>query len=118
MAKLVSGNPESSEKKWRFLDGSRRGAVELESAAIGWGEYLPGWRWSEHVGKQSGEESLAHIGYVVSGQMGIKGADGQETVVSAGEAFEVSAGHDAWCWEIRRVWLWTSSTWTQFIFWG
>jgi len=55
MAKLVSGNPESSEKKWRFLDGSRRGAVELESAAIGWGEYLPGWRWSEHVGKQSGE---------------------------------------------------------------
>jgi hypothetical protein len=96
MAKMVSGNPESSANKWRFLDGSRRGSVELESAAIGWGEYLPGWRWSEHVGKQTGKPSMEHIGYVVSGQMRIKSADGLETVVCAGEAFEVGAGHDAW----------------------
>ena len=96
MGKIVSGNPESSAIRWCFLDGSRRGAVELESAAIGWGEYLPGWRWSEHVGKQTGKPSLAHIGYVISGQMRIRSADGLETTVSAGEAFEVGAGHDAW----------------------
>jgi len=39
---------------------------------------------------------MEHIGYVVSGQMRIKSADGLETVVCAGEAFEVGAGHDAW----------------------
>ena len=93
---MVSGNPELSTKKWRFLDGSRRGAVVLESAAVGWGEYLPGWRWSEHVGKQTGKPSQGHIGYLVSGQMGIRDADGRETAVCAGEAFEVRAGHDAW----------------------
>jgi hypothetical protein len=96
MAKIVCGNPESSTKQWRFLDGSRRSAVVLESAAVGCGKYLPGWKWSECVGKQTGKPSQAHIGYVVSGQMGVRSADGMETTVSAGEAFEVGAGHDAW----------------------
>jgi len=96
MATIVTGNPESSAKAWRFLDGSRRGVVALKSAIVGRGEYLPGWRWSEHTGRQSSKPSQAHIGYVLSGQMKVQSADGQERVVQSGEAFEVGAGHDAW----------------------
>jgi quercetin dioxygenase-like cupin family protein len=96
MANVVAGNPESSANERRFLDGSRRGVVVLESATVGRGEYLPGWRWSEHAGKQTAKPSQAHIGYVLSGQMRIQSADGEETVVHPGEAFEVGAGHDAW----------------------
>jgi hypothetical protein len=86
----------AADKSWTFLDGSRRSAVILESLAIGRGEYLPGWRWSVHVGKETGKSSEAHIGYVLSGRMAIRGADGKEVTVGPGEAFEVLPRHDAW----------------------
>src|SRR6266567_9622560 len=96
MANIVTGNPESSVNERRFLDGSHRGVVVLESVVVGRGEYSPGWRWSEHAGKQTGKPSQNHIGYVLCGQMRIQSSDGQEVVVHPGEAFEVGAGHDAW----------------------
>jgi len=92
----LAKNLDSAEKTWTFLDGSKRSAVILESVAIGRGEYLPGWRWSIHVGKETGKTSAAHIGYVLSGHMAIRGADGKEVMVGPGEAFEVGPGHDAW----------------------
>lgn len=95
MKSIVSKNLDSNEKSWTFLDGSKRSAVILDSAIIGRGTYLPGWRWSEHVGKQSGKKSERHIGYVISGQMVISGPDGKEVRVSPGDAFEISPGHDA-----------------------
>jgi uncharacterized cupin superfamily protein len=87
---------DSAEKSWTFLDGSKRTAVILESVAIGRGQYRPGWRWSSHVGKQTGKTSAAHIGYVVSGHMAVRGADGTEITLGPGEVFEVGPGHDAW----------------------
>jgi quercetin dioxygenase-like cupin family protein len=92
----LAKNLDNAEKIWTFLDGSKRTAVVLESVAIGRGEYLPGWRWSLHVGKQTGKSSAAHIGYVLSGRMAVRGADGKEITVGPGEAFEVGPGHDAW----------------------
>ena len=68
----------------------------LESMTIGRGEYLPGWRWSVHVGRQTGKDSEAHIGYVLAGHMAVQNADGKEIVVGPGQAFEVLPGHDAW----------------------
>jgi quercetin dioxygenase-like cupin family protein len=85
-----------ADKLWTFLDGSKRSRIILESVAIGRGEYLPGWRWSAHAGRQTGTNSEAHIGYVLSGHMAVRGADGKEITVSPGEAFEVGSGHDAW----------------------
>ena len=70
--------------------------VVLASVAVGRGEYLPGWRWSEHAGTQTGQSSKAHIGYVIKGQMLIRGADGGEVLVGPGDAFEAPPGHDAW----------------------
>lgn len=63
---------------------------------IGRGVYKPGWRWSEHAGPQSGTPSASHIGYIESGTMVVRGADGVEVTLGSGQAFEVSANHDAW----------------------
>lgn len=79
-----------------FLDGSKRSVAILDSVAIGRGEYLPGWKWSEHVGKQTGKSSEAHIGLVISGQMMLRTPEGKEVSVGPDEAFEIKAGHDAW----------------------
>ncbi|OGG36720.1 hypothetical protein A2110_00070 [Candidatus Jorgensenbacteria bacterium GWA1_54_12] len=89
-------NLNSNEKSWTFLDGSERTAVILESVFIGRGTYLSGWKWSEHVGKQTGKDSEAHIGYIISGQMVIKGTNGKEMSVGPGDAFEIGPKHDAW----------------------
>jgi quercetin dioxygenase-like cupin family protein len=93
---ITAKNIDSSEKTWTFLDGSRRSVVILGSVAIGRGEYKPGWKWSKHVGPQTGKTSEAHIGYIVSGQMVVQGAGGKEVTVGAGDAFEIGPGHDAW----------------------
>jgi hypothetical protein len=94
--KTISKNLEGAEKSWTFLDGSIRTAVILESVAIGRGTYLPGWKWSEHVGKQTGKTAEHHIGYVVSGRMVVKGDEGKEVSIGPGDAFELASGHDAW----------------------
>ncbi|MGZ5008360.1 MAG: hypothetical protein ACXWFI_12080 [Methylobacter sp.] len=89
-------DPSSSDTRWEFLDGSTRSAVNLRTSFVGIGTYRPGWRWSEHVGKQTGKLSENHIGYILSGSFIVKSANGEESVVGPGEAFELAPGHDAW----------------------
>jgi hypothetical protein len=89
-------NLEPGEMSWIFLDGSTRSAVVLGQLIIGRGTYLPGWRWSEHVGKQTGKTSESHTGYIVSGYMMALDADGKESKVGPGDAFQIAAGHDGW----------------------
>lgn len=96
MSSIVSGNPASSESIRQFLDGSTRSYTLLESAAIGFGVYQPGWRWSVHAGPQTGKSSANHIGYVVHGSMMVMDADGEKREIGPGVAFEVGPGHDAW----------------------
>ncbi len=96
MENIISKNLDIAENQRTFTDGSKRVVVVLESVAVGQGEYLPGWRWSEHAGSQSGKNSEAHVGYILKGRMIIRGADGKETLVGPGDAFEVQPDHDAW----------------------
>ena len=96
MTDVVSKNLNSKDKSWTFLDGSTRTAVILETVAIGRGTYLPGWKWSEHVGKQTGKKSQVHIGYIISGQMEVFTDGDKKIIIGPGDAFEVSPGHDAW----------------------
>ena len=85
-----------SKLSWTYLDGSKRTAVILDTVVIGKGEYRPGWKWSKHVGAMTGKKSKSHIGYILSGEMMIKSANGKETKVGPGDAFEVKPDHDAW----------------------
>ena len=96
MADITAKNLDSAENSRTFLDGSKRTVVVLGSVAIGRGEYLPGWKWSKHARPQTGKNSEAHIGYILSGQMVVRGADGKEATLRPGDAFEVQPEHDAW----------------------
>ena len=93
---LMKNSAGQADLKTDFLDGSSRNAVILQSCAIGMGTYHPGWRWSLHVGAMTGKPSQRHIGFILSGKMMVRDSEGNEWLVKAGEAFEVSENHDAW----------------------
>ena len=58
----------------------------------------PGWRWSKDVAPIVGSDSCqaTHLGVVVSGSVMIEHEDGTTGTYSAGDAYAVSPGHDAW----------------------
>jgi len=93
---IVVGKPADVSNIRSFIDGSTRSHVTLNTAVIGLGTYKPGWRWSLHAGPQVGKPSENHIGYVISGQLMVKDPEGVEAKIGPGEAFEISAGSDAW----------------------
>jgi quercetin dioxygenase-like cupin family protein len=72
--------------------------VRLGAMTIGRATYEPGWKWSEHVGPQTGAKScmVEHVGMVVSGHCKVQMDDGEEFDLKAGEVFYVAPGHDSW----------------------
>ncbi len=60
--------------------------------------FPPGWRWTVNVKPVVGTDlcQFRHIGYVVSGRLAVRLADGTERELAAGDAFDVPPGHDAW----------------------
>lgn len=96
MSDIKTKNFDKPDKEWTFLDGSTRSAVIFDSIVVGKGKYLPGWRWSKHVGKLTGRPSEAHTGLVLSGRFKVKGPDGTEADVGPNEVFVIGPGHDAW----------------------
>ncbi|MCG8670511.1 MAG: hypothetical protein MI867_13925 [Pseudomonadales bacterium] len=85
-----------SKNMIKFIDGSSRASEALRNASIGLGTYEPGWKWSVHVGAQTGKPSENHIGYVLAGYFRVRSPAGEELLVGPGEAFEISPGSDAW----------------------
>ncbi|MDX1765490.1 MAG: hypothetical protein R3313_00900 [Candidatus Saccharimonadales bacterium] len=92
---MKKGKIQKSSKEFEFLDGSVRKVTELETAFIGYGKYLPGWNWAEHVGKMTNQPAERHIGYVESGAFEIEDPQGNKMTVGEGEAFEVGPNHNA-----------------------
>lgn len=93
---IVQGTPRNDDNTREFVDGSTRSYAALRTAAIGWGTYQPGWRWSLHAGPQTGKESENHIGYIISGRMMVSDTSGNQAEIEAGCAFEIEPGSDAW----------------------
>ena len=58
----------------------------------------PGWTWQENVRPIAGTDRCMyhHLGYVLSGQLGVRMHDGTEAVLGPDEMFEIPPGHDAW----------------------
>ena len=58
----------------------------------------PGWKWSNDVKPQIGTDSCqaTHTGVITSGKICAKMDDSTEIKYSAGDAYHISPGHDAW----------------------
>ena len=64
--------------------------VKLGGGEIGRYTFQPGWRWSEHIKPVVGGDACQteHLGYLVSGLMGIQTADVEETRKFFGQKIE------------------------------
>lgn len=72
--------------------------VHVGGAEVGRFSFQPGWRWSECIKPVVGTDSCQaeHLGYVVSGQIGVTHHDGTKSEIGSGDAYRIAPGHDAW----------------------
>jgi class 3 adenylate cyclase len=70
--------------------------VELGDLTVGRFVSQPGWRWSEHVRPTVGGEwcQARHVGFVISGILGIEFSDGTRMEFGPGDVFDIPPGHD------------------------
>lgn len=82
----------------RRFDHGELAVVKVAGVTVGRAVFSPGWRWSDHVRPLAGTAScqVAHVGYILSGRMCVRMADGREATVGPGDAFVVPPGHDGW----------------------
>ena len=83
----------------RPFEGNGEAAVlNIGGRVVGRGVFEPGWRWSENVKPIAGTDScqVSHLGYIVSGRMGVRMDDGTEGEAGPGDVFALAPGHDAW----------------------
>ncbi|HZU12277.1 MAG TPA: cupin domain-containing protein [Chloroflexota bacterium] len=80
-------------------DLARVEIVQLGETAVHRATFQPGFRWTEHVKPLMGTDlcEIPHTGYVLSGRLGVRMADGTEREMAPGDAFVIPAvGHDIW----------------------
>ena len=87
-----------SPDETRTFEKGRFEVLQMGSMTVGRASYEPGWKWSEHVGRATGETlcQVEHVGMVVSGRAAVLMADGTCYEMAAGDLFYVAPGHDSW----------------------
>ena len=82
----------------RLFDKGRFEVVTIGPMTIGRATYEPGWKWSEHLGKLTGETRcmLEHVGLVIAGCATAAMSDGQVVEMKPGDLFYIAPGHDSW----------------------
>jgi quercetin dioxygenase-like cupin family protein len=83
----------------RVFQKGRFEIVHLGRMTIGRATYEPGWKWSEHVGAETGAAYclVEHVGLVVSGTATAAFEDGTVFELRAGELFHIPPiPHDSW----------------------
>lgn len=83
----------------RVLKKGRFEIVHLGGMTLGRATYEPGWRWSEHVGRDLGQSHCAveHVGMVVAGCATAAFEDERVIEMRAGQLFYIPPlPHDSW----------------------
>ena len=83
----------------RAFELGRFEIIYIGGKSIGRATYQPGWKWSEHVGRDKGQRhcTVEHLGYVVSGAATAAFDDGRVFELRAGEMFYIGPEpHDSW----------------------
>ena len=86
--------PDSSDRFSHFT----RNLVELGDLTVGLSVHKPGWSWREHIQPTVGGEwcEVRHVGYVISGRLGLRFRDGSTLELDPDDVFDLPAGHDSW----------------------
>jgi hypothetical protein len=60
--------------------------------------FEPGWQWSTSIKPMATTDScqVHHVGYLLSGRLGVTSNTGSDMEINAGEAYEIMPGHDGW----------------------
>ncbi len=72
--------------------------VELTGGTLIQVRLEPGWSWTEDQQPIVGTDLCEHrhLGFCTSGTLHLRMRDGEEREISAGDAFAIDPGHDAW----------------------
>jgi class 3 adenylate cyclase len=78
--------------------GVRTEIVDLGDHTVGRLVNQPGWRWSTHVQPTVGGDwcRARHVGFIISGRLGIDFPDGSTVVFKPGDVFDIPPGHDGY----------------------
>jgi class 3 adenylate cyclase len=76
----------------------RTDIVHLGDLTVGRMVNQPGWRWSKDVRPSVGGEwcQIRHVGFIVSGRLGLEFQDGSSVVFGPGDVFDIPPGHDGY----------------------
>ena len=98
MATLEKHNFDAPHETRPFAARGHMDVVTLGGFSVGRGVFEPGWKWSVDVKPIAGTDSCMarHTGVCVAGAMVVHSDDGTEVTYSAGDAFVMEPGHDAW----------------------
>ncbi len=96
---MTSGNKGSVKPLGNPDDHITRGGAEIDVVRLGDLKVKrttipPGWRFSEAMGAPRCPDT--HVGYTIAGQLVVELRDGTQLELSAGDAFMIPAGHDAY----------------------
>ncbi len=83
----------------RVMDKGRFEIVSVRGHTFGRAIYEPGWKWSEHVGRERGSRwcEVEHLGYVIGGAAVVQFEDGSVIDLPSGGVFYVPpVPHDSW----------------------
>ena len=82
----------------REFHNGRIDAVTLDETVLGHIRFDPGWRWSNDVKPIVGTDwcENRHVGVALAGTMRVEMDDGTTLDITANDAYEIPAGHDAW----------------------
>src|SRR4051794_32878100 len=72
--------------------------VTVDHQKVGRFTFEPGWRWSESIKPTAGTDSCqaTHLGYCLAGSLEVQLTTGEKSTVTAGYAYTIPPGHDAW----------------------
>jgi ketosteroid isomerase-like protein len=98
MAQALISNLDRDGEVREFIANGRAIIASAGAAALCKGTFEPGWRYSTDVDPLVGSASCQtrHLSYVLTGTLRVQMDDGTEYDLSAGDLFDLPAGHDAW----------------------
>jgi hypothetical protein len=81
----------------RTLEKGKFEIVRIGCMTIGRATYEPSWKWSLHVGPETGASSCSveHVGIVLSGRATAAMDNGTITEMRPGDVFHIAPGHDS-----------------------